>query len=189
MKKLRVLVACEFSGRVRDAFLERGHYAASCDFEPSESARGRHYQCDLRELLGRRFRWDMLIAFPPCTHLASSGARWFYFKQREQREAVAFVRWLAGLPFERIAIENPIGVLSRLFRRPDQIVQPWWFGHGETKATCWWLKGLPPLVPTRVVEGRTPRVHYESPGPARWKNRSRTLPGMARAIARQWGDL
>jgi hypothetical protein len=131
--------------------------------------------------------WDLMIAHPPCTHLASSGARWFKEKQKEQREAIAFVRKLLFAPIEKICIENPIGVLSTHIGKPQQIIQPWWFGHGETKATCLWLTNLPGLDATNIVEGRMPRVHYASPGPNRWKERSRTLQGIADAMAEQWG--
>lgn len=128
----------------------------------------------------------MMLAFPPCTHLAVSGARWFKGKELEQKKAIEFVKKLYNLPIKKIAIENPIGVLSTQFRKPDQIIQPWQFGHGETKATCLWLKNLPKLQPTEIVSGRKPRVHYESPSPERWKNRSRTLEGIAKAMAEQW---
>lgn len=181
---VNVLVACEFSGMVRNAFAERGHNAISCDLLPSETE-GRHYQGDVRDLLG--LKWDLMIAFPPCTHLASSGARWFAGKQAEQGEAIAFVRLLMDSPIERIAIENPIGVLSTHIRKPDQIIQPWQYGHGETKATCLWLKGLPLLVPTQIVLGREARIHRMPPSPDRWKERSRTLLGIATAMANQWG--
>jgi hypothetical protein len=128
-----------------------------------------------------------MIAHPPCTHLAVSGARWFKEKQDEQWQALAFVRDLLNAPIPRIALENPISIISSRIRKPDQIIQPWQFGHGETKATCLWLKGLSKLVPTNIVEGRTPRVHRASPGPDRWKERSRTLAGIARGMAEQWG--
>lgn len=183
---MRVLVACEFSGIVRDAFRARGHDATSCDLLESERP-GPHYQFSVFDAL--REGWDMLVAFPPCTHLAVSGARWFKEKREEQRDAIAFVKrlWDLDCIIPRIAIENPIGILSAHIRKPDQIIQPWQFGHGETKATCLWLKNLPPLVPTQIVDGRKPRVHHEPPGPERWKNRSRTLPGIAAAMAEQWG--
>ena len=196
---MNVLVACEFSGIVRDAFRERGHEAWSCDLlgpedVPEEFSRQRwpayHLEGDVRAFLDRTpwgEPWDLLLAFPPCTHLCSSGARWFAGKQREQRDALIFVRELLDAPIQRVALENPIGVISSHIRKPDQIIQPWQFGHGEVKATCLWLKGLPCLVPTNIVEGRRPRVHYESPGPDRWRNRSRTLPGIAQAMAEQWG--
>lgn len=182
---MRVLVACEFSGVVRRAFRERGHDAWSCDLLDVEDEDVHHYHGDCLGLLG--MGWDILVAFPPCTHLSSSGARWFSDKQREQRRALQFVRSLLAAPIERIALENPIGVISTKIRKPDQIIQPWQFGHGETKATCLWLKGLPKLIPTRVVSGRHPRVHLMPPGPNRWKERSRTLKGIATAMAKQWG--
>lgn len=180
---LRVLVACEFSGTVRDAFAALGHDAWSCDLLPTEKE-GQHIQGDALEFLS--LGWDLLIAHPPCTHLAVSGARWFKEKREEQAKALEFVRRLLESPVARIALENPISIISSRIRKPDQIVQPWQFGHGEIKATCLWLKNLPPLVPTNIVEGREPRVHHASPGPDRWKERSRTLPGIAAAMASQW---
>jgi site-specific DNA-cytosine methylase len=182
---MKVLVACEFSGIVRDAFLARGHDAVSCDLLPSERPMRPHLQADVLRHLTRQ--WDLLIAFPPCTHLAVSGARWFADKRDEQADALAFVQCLLEAPITHIALENPIGVISTRIRKPDQIIQPWQFGHGEVKATCLWLKNLPPLVPTRIVEGRRARVHREPPGPDRWKNRSRTYQGIADAMAAQWG--
>lgn len=184
---LRVLIACEFSGVVRRAFRAAGHDAWSCDFLPAEDYQWHHKQGDVREWLDDG--WDLMIAHPPCTHLAVSGARWFIDKAIEQTSAIGFVKALLDAPIERIALENPVGVLSTRVRKPDQIIQPWQFGHGETKATCLWLKNLPKLVPTKIVEGRTPRVHHASPGPDRWKERSRTLPGIAAAMAEQWGSL
>lgn len=181
---MRVLVACEFSGVVRRAFRTRGHEAWSCDWLPAEDE-GLHLQEDVAGIL--HFGWDLMIAHPPCTHLASSGARWFKDKINEQAEAIEFVRLLAGAPIARIAIENPIGVLSTRWRKPDQIIQPWQFGHGETKATCLWLKDLPRLQSTDVVEGREARVHRMPPNADRWKERSRTYEGIARAMAEQWG--
>jgi hypothetical protein len=183
---LRVLVACEFSGIVRDAFAARGHDAWSCDLLPSERE-GQHIQGDILEQLYAD--WDLLIAHPPCTYLAVSGARWFPARQQEQADALDFVRLLLSAPIERIALENPIGVISTRIRKPDQIIQPWQFGHGETKATCLWLKNLPLLMPTNIVEGREGRVWKEPPGPDRWKNRSRTYQGIADAMAEQWGSL
>ena len=183
---MRVLVACEFSGAVRTAFAVAGHDAMSCDLLPSETP-GSHYQGDVRDVL--HMGWDLMVAHPPCTHLAVSGARWFKDKQREQAEALDFVRTLMAAPVPRIAIENPISIISSRIRKPDQIVQPWQFGHGETKATCLWLKNLPPLVPTNVVEGREAKVHRMPPGPDRWKERSRTYSGIAQAMAAQWGGL
>lgn len=183
---MRVLVACEFSGVVRDAFTQRGHDAMSCDLLPTE-APGWHHEGDVREVLDRG--WDLMIAHPPCTHLAVSGARWFKDKQAEQAEALTFVRELLAAPVARIALENPVSIISSRVRRPEQIVQPWQFGHGETKATCLWLKNLPPLEPTEVVDGREARVHRMPPGPDRWRERSRTFPGIAAAMADQWGRL
>lgn len=186
---VRVLVACEFSGVVRDAFAARGHLAISADLLPTERA-GLHYRGDVLEYLkweGRSF--DLLIAHPPCTRLTVAGARWFKGREAEQEAALAFVRALMDAPIPRIALENPVSVISTRIRKPDQIIQPWQYGHGETKKTCLWLKGLPLLMPTNVVEGRVPRVHHEPPSPDRWKNRSRTYPGIAAAMAEQWGGL
>lgn len=181
---MKVAVLCEFSGIVREAFRARGHDAVSCDFLPSELP-GPHIVGDC---LARDWSdYDLIVAHPPCTYLAVSGARWFRDRQREQSEALDFVRALLALPVPKLALENPISVISSQIRRPDQIVQPWWFGHGETKATCLWLRGLPNLTPTNVVDGRAGRVHREPPSPDRWKNRSRTYPGIAEAMALQWG--
>lgn len=180
----RWIIVCEFSGIVRDALIALGHDAISCDLLPSERP-GPHIEADVRTL--DLSEYDGMIAHPPCTHLAVSGARWFKDKQTEQAEALDFVQWLMDVPVPRIAIENPISVISSRIRKPDQIVQPWQFGHGETKATCWWLKGLPLLSPTEIVAGRSARVHHASPGPDRWRERSRTLSGMAAAMAAQWG--
>ena len=184
-RPLRVLVACEFSGVVRDAFAGLGHDAWSCDLLTTETW-GSHIKGDVLDVLHEH--WDLMIAHPPCTHLAVSGARWFKDKREEQERALLFVLALLSAPIPRIALENPISVISTRIRKPDQIIQPWMFGHGETKATCLWLKNLPPLVPTNIVDGRTPRVHHASPGPDRWKERSRTLPGIAAAMAQQWSD-
>lgn len=184
---MRVLVACEFSGVVRDAFIRAGHDAVSCDLLPSESDFGPHIQGDVLEVIGED--WDMMIAHPPCTNLAVSGARWFKDKQAEQAEALGFVRALLEAPIPRIALENPISIISSRIRKPDQIIQPWQFGHGETKATCLWLKALPLLTPTDVVEGRESRIHRLPPSPDRWKIRSRTFDGIAAAMADQWGRL
>lgn len=180
---MRVLVACEYSGRVRDAFLAIGADAMSADLLPTEVA-GPHYQGDVRDVL--EGGWDLMVAHPPCTHLAVSGARWFKDKQTEQAEALDFVRLLLDAPIERIALENPVSIISSRIRKPDQIIQPWQFGHGETKATCLWLKNLPKLVPTHIVPGREARVHRMAPGPDRWKERSRTYSGIAAAMAGQW---
>lgn len=184
--RMRVLVACEFSGVVREAFRALGHDAWSCDLLLAEDASPYHFQGDILNFICTG-RWDIMIAHPPCTHLAVSGARWFREKRQEQRDAIAFVRALDDAPIDRVAIENPIGVLSTRWRRPDQIIQPWMFGHGETKATCLWLRGLPKLVPTNIVEGRHGRVWREPPSLDRWKNRSRTYTGIANAMAWQWG--
>lgn len=181
---MRVLVACEFSGIVRDAFIMEGHDAWSCDLMETESP-GPHLQEDVLGILDKG--WDLMVAHPPCTHLAVSGARWFKEKQKEQAEALEFVRSLLDAPIHKIALENPISVISTKIRKPDQIIQPWMFGHGETKATCFWLKNLPPLVPTNFVKEREGRVWKEPPSPDRWKNRSRTYLGIAEAMAKQWG--
>jgi site-specific DNA-cytosine methylase len=186
---MRVLVACEFSGIVRDAFAEAGHYAWSCDLLPSESDKGPHYQCAIEEVLDAGMDWDLMIAHPPCTHLAVSGARWFKDKRKEQAGALDFVRMLMDAPIDRIALENPISVISTAIRTPDQIIQPWQFGHGETKAICLWLKNLPKLEPTNIVSGREARVHRMPPGPNRWKEMSRFFTGIAKAMASQWGSL
>ncbi|KRG78077.1 phage-like protein [Stenotrophomonas ginsengisoli] len=183
---MRVLVACEYSGRVRDAFRALGHDAMSCDLLPTEVA-GPHYQGDVFDVIGDG--WDLLIAHPPCTHLAVSGARWFKEKQQEQADALDFVRRLLDAPIPRIALENPVSVISSRIAKPSQVIQPWQFGHGETKATCLWLKGLPLLTPTDVVSGRENRVHRMPPGPNRWKERSRTFQGIASAMADQWGRV
>jgi len=181
---MRVLVACEFSGTVRDAFAARGHDAWSCDLLPSETE-GQHIQGDVLAVLDQG--WDLMVAHPPCTHLAVSGARWFKDKQVEQAEALDFVRALLDAPIPRIALENPVSVISTKVRKPDQIIQPWQFGHGETKATCLWLKGLPKLAPTDVVDGRDAKVHRMPPSENRWRERSRTYGGIAAAMAEQWG--
>jgi site-specific DNA-cytosine methylase len=182
----RVLVACEYSGTVRDAFAAMGHDAMSCDLLPSEKP-GKHYQGDVRDVLDDG--WDLMVCHPPCTHLAVSGARWFKDKVREQAEALDFVRLLLSAPIPRIALENPVSVISSKIRKPDQVIQPWQHGHGETKATCLWLKGLPKLEPSNVVEGREQRIWKLPPSADRWKERSRTFPGIAAAMASQWGSL
>jgi hypothetical protein len=181
---MKILVACEYSGAVRDAFRARGHDAMSCDLLPTDVP-GPHYQGDMFDLDLASF--DLMIAFPPCTHLAVSGARWWPAKQAEQADALRFVRAIMDAPVPRIAIENPVGKISTAIRKPDQIIQPWQYGHGETKATCLWLKGLPLLTPTDVVSGREARIHKLPPSPDRWKLRSMTYPGIARAMADQWG--
>lgn len=196
---MRVLVACEFSGIVREAFRKRGHDAWSLDKIPAEDSSPNHIQIDLsisilqKEALQLNYYgyWDLLLAFPPCTDLAVSGARWFKQKQIDGRQqyAISFARMFESSRIDRVATENPIGILSTQWRKPEQIIQPWMFGHGETKATCLWLKNLPPLKPTNIVNGRIPRVHHEPPSPDRWKNRSRTYQGIADAMAEQWGRL
>jgi hypothetical protein len=181
---MRVLVACEYSGVVRDAFTARGHSAMSCDLLDTEKP-GLHYKGDVTNILNDG--WDLMICHPPCTHLAVSGARWFREKQKEQAEALEFVELLLNAPIHQICLENPISIISSRIRKPDQIIQPWQYGHGETKATCLWLKNLPLLKPTDIVEGREARVHKMPPGPNRWKERSRTFQGIANAFAEQWG--
>lgn len=183
---MKILVACEFSGIVRNEFIRRGHDAWSCDLLPTEQP-GPHIQANVLTIINDG--WDMMIAHPECTHLAVSGARWFAEKMKDGRQqaAIDFFMLLVNTPISRIAVENPISIMSRLYRKPDQIIQPWQFGHGEVKATCLWLKGLPKLAPTNIVEGRVPRVHHEAPSPERWKNRSRTFAGVAEAMASQWG--
>ncbi|WP_268623916.1 hypothetical protein [Paenibacillus alvei] len=184
---MKVAVICEFSGTVRDAFSKMGHDATSFDLLVSETD-GKHVVGDVMEKsLDYWKQFDLAICHPPCTHLAVSGARWFKDKLTEQAEALDFVRWLMSLPVERIAIENPISVISSRIRKPDQIIQPWQFGHGETKATCLWLKNLPKLEPTNIVDGREARIHRMPPGENRWKERSRTYKGIAEAMATQWG--
>jgi hypothetical protein len=194
---MRVLVACEYSGVVRDAFARAGHTAWSCDLLPSE-APGKHYQGDVRDILDSG--WDLLIAHPPCTYLAVSGLHWN--KRRPERaqeteRALDFVRLLMDAPVERIAIENPIGCISTRIRKPDQIIQPWQFGHPESKATCLWLKGLHPLNHTDVLplpesgrwQNQTPSGQNKlGPSPDRWKLRAATYTGIAQAMADQWGS-
>jgi len=183
---MKVLVACEFSGIVRDAFSAVGAYAVSCDLEDTERI-GPHIKGDVMDVIDDS--WDLLIAHPPCTYLASSGARWFAERRDMQKKAADFFLGLWWCPIKRIAIENPVGVLSTFICRPDQIIQPWQFGHGETKATCLWLKNLPPLVPTDIVSGRLARVHRMAPSKRRSKDRSRTFAGIAAAMAAQWHSL
>ena len=183
---MRVLVACEYSARVRDAFRSRGHDAYSCDLLECEGDPRWHLQQPVEDVLADG--WDLMVAHPPCTHLAVSGSRHFHRKQREQAEALDFVRLLMAAPVERWCIENPVSIISSAIAPPSQIIQPWQFGHGETKATCLWLKNLPKLKPTDCVDGRESRVWLMSPGPDRWKERSRTYQGVADAMAKQWGD-
>lgn len=185
---MKVLVACEYSGIVRDAFIDAGHDAISCDLLPTERSGGPHYQGDVRDIIHNGF--DLMIAHPPCTHLAVSGAR--HFKEKiadgRQYEALEFVQFLMNAPIKHICIENPISIISSRIRKPDQVIQPWMFGHGETKATCLWLKNLPFLQPTNIVEGREARIHHLPPSPDRWKERSRTFTGIAQAMATQWSN-
>lgn len=183
---MKVLVACEFSGRVRDAFIQRGHEAISCDLLPTDSD-GPHYQGDVFDIINDGF--DMMIAHPPCTHLAVSGARHFKAKRESglQQEAIDFFMKLANSDIPMIALENPVSIMSTVWRKPDQIIQPWQFGHGETKATCLWLKNLPKLNPTNIVDGRENRIHRMPPSKDRWKLRSTTYQGIADAMASQWG--
>ena len=169
---------------MRDAFLQKGHEVVSCDLLPTEKT-GPHVQGDVLQIMHQG--WDMLIGHPPCTHLAVSGARWFKDKMKEQADAVAFFMSLANSGISKVCLENPVSVMSTKWRKPDQIIQPWQFGHPETKATCLWLQNLPKLKPTNVVEGREARVHKMPPSADRWKNRSRTFKGIAEAMADQWG--
>jgi hypothetical protein len=184
MGKLKVLVGCEYSGTVRDAFKALGHDATSCDLLPTDNP-GKHYQGNVFDIINEG--WDLAIFHPPCTHLAVSGARWFKDKQKEQVEALEFVRLLMEADIHKIAIENPISIISSKIKKPTQIIQPWQFGHGETKSTCLWLKGLPKLIPTNIVEGREQRIWKLPPSADRWKIRSTTFPGIAEAMAMQWG--
>ena len=187
----RILIACEYSGRVRDAFAEYGHEAISCDLLPCEGRQDlAHYQGDVTDLL--QDSWDMVIAFPPCTHLASSGARWFEKKKKDgrQQQGIDFFRLFTELSHVKYTcIENPIGIMSTYYRKPDQIIQPWMFGHPETKATCLWLKNLPLLTPSNVVEGREQRIFKLPPSKERAKLRSLTYQGVADAMAQQWSTI
>ena len=185
---MKVLIACEYSGRVRDAFIAIGHDAMSCDLLGTESP-GPHYQGDVRDVLD--YPWDLMIAHPPCTDLSVSGAKHFQEKKLlgRQQASASFFMMLAKSDIPRIAIENPICIMSSLWRKPDQIIQPWQFGHGETKSTCLWLKNLPLLEPTDIVEGREDRIHKMPPSSDRWKLRSLTYQGIANAMAKQWGSI
>lgn len=183
MRNPKILIACEFSGIVRDAFIARGLHAISNDLGPSESP-GPHIIADILDLI--HDDWDLLIAFPPCTYLARSGARWFQARKPEQAAALDFVRKLLKAPIPHIALENPIGVISTRIRKPDQVIQPWQFGHGETKATCLWLKALPNLTPSKIVPGTFARCHSMPDSKNRSRNRSRTYTGIAAAMADQW---
>jgi hypothetical protein len=183
---MKVLIACEYSGTVRDAFIKLGHDAMSCDLLPTDRP-GPHYQGDAFDIIGDG--WDLMIAHPPCTHLAVSGARHFAAKRADgrQQEAIAFFMALVNADIPRIAVENPVCIMSSIYRKPDQIIQPWQFGHGETKSTCLWLKNLPLLQPSNIVKGRADRIHKMPPSPERWKLRSTTYQGIADAMAAQWG--
>lgn len=203
---MRVLVACEFSGVVRNAFRKVGHDAWSCDLLPADDNSSYHIQKDVLDVINDG--WDLMIAHPPCTYLTVSGNKWFYhpedkhlptddrrphprFPERKQQQAqsVTFFMLLVNASIERIAVENPVGRMSTFYRKPDQVMQPYMFGHGETKATCLWLKNLPKLVPTNIVEGRKQALHYLPPSPDRWKLRSKTYQGVAEAMASQWGTI
>lgn len=185
---MKVLIGCEYSGVVRDAFTALGHDAMSCDLLPTD-APGSHYEGDIRDVLD--YPWDMAVFHPPCTHQSVSGSRHFEAKRLDgrQQQGVSFSLMLAKCDIPRIALENPVSILSTLWRKPDQIIQPWQFGHGETKATCLWLKGLPMLQATDVVEGRDDRIHKMPPSVDRGKLRSRTYAGIAAAMASQWGGV
>ncbi len=184
---MKVIIGCEFSQIVTKAFRDLGYDAYSCDLLPGEINSKWHIQDDIRNHLNED--WDIGIFHPPCTHLAVSGARWFKDKKVEQAEALEFIRLLLAAPIKRIALENPISIISSHIRKPDQIIQPWQFGHGETKATCLWLQNLPKLQPTNIVEGREQRIWKMPPGENRWKERSRTFEGIAQAMANQWGNV
>jgi hypothetical protein len=185
---MKVLVACEFSGIVRDAFLAKGHDAISCDLLPSE-APGPHLRCDVRSL--DLTIYDLMICHPPCTHLAVSGARHFVKKVEEQKEALEFVKFLLNSPIPRICLENPVSIISSYIKKPTQIIHPWEFGEDTNKAICLWLKNLHKLTPTDIIPKiyRDNDIHNESPGKNRWKNRSRFFKGIAEAMADQWGSL
>lgn len=185
---MKILVACEYSGTVRDAFIAKGHDAMSCDLLPTDKP-GPHYQGDVRDVLD--YPWDLAICHPPCTALSVSGSRHFESKRMDgrQQSGASFFMLFTKISIPRVAIENPVSIMSTLYRKPDQIIQPWQFGHGETKATCLWLKGLPILQPTDIVDGRENRIHRMPPSPDRWKERSKTFEGIAAAMAEQWGDL
>jgi len=182
---MKVLIACEFSGIIRDAFNRAGHYnVMSCDLLPTEIS-GWHYQGDVMDIIDHE--WDLMIAHPPCTHLAVSGARWFKNKLKEQKEAIEFFLKIVNAPVDKICIENPVGIMSTMYRKPDQYIQPWQHGHGETKKTGLWLKGLPLLKPSNIVDGREARIHKMAPSDERGKDRSRTYLGIAKAMSEQWG--
>ena len=191
---MKVLIACESSGVVRSAFRELGHDAWSCDLLAADDGDSHHFTGDIRNFLDNK--WDLMIAHPPCTHLSVSGARWFKDKQQEQKDALDFVKLLLDAPIPRIALENPVSIISSKIRKPDQIIQPWMFGHTEAKKTCLWLKGLPVLIPTRIMplpsrgywDNQTPSGQNKlGPSESRWKIRSKTYDGVAKAMADQWG--
>ena len=187
---MRVLVACEESQEVCKAFREFGHEAYSCDLQDCSGGHPEwHIKADALEVM--KIKWDLIIAHPPCTDLAVSGARWFKEKQADgrQQKSIDFFMQFINADCPRIAVENPVCIMSRIYRKPDQIIQPWMFGHGEVKTTCLWLKGLPPLIPTDIVEGREQKCWKMAPSPDRAKKRSKTFPGIAKAMADQWGDL
>lgn len=184
---MKVLVACEYSGVVRRAFKEKGHEVLSCDLLPSEDGEQvDHYKGDVFDIIDKG--WDLMIAHPPCTALCVSGNR-HYAGTQAREDALDFFRRFLEAPIKHICVENPVGVVSSRIVPPSQYIQPWQFGHGETKKTGLWLKNLPLLTPTNIVEGRQPRVHYMSPSPDRWKERSRTYTGIAQAMAEQWNEL
>jgi site-specific DNA-cytosine methylase len=184
---MKILVACEYSGTVRDAFIKAGHDAISCDLLPTDKP-GPHYQGDVFDIINDRF--DLMLAHPPCTDLAVSGARHFEAKRKDgrQQSSIDFFMKLINADIPMIAVENPVSIMSTIYRKPDQIIQPWQFGHGETKATCLWLKGLNKLMPTNIVDGREQRIHRLPPSADRWKIRSKTYQGIADAMASQWGS-
>ena len=193
---MKVLIGFECSGIAREAFAKKGHYVTSVDLEPTEkpcSKYAQHWQTDIREAMSfngdDNGPWDLIIAFVPCDHLAVSGARWFAEKRADGRQqaAIDLFMYMVNYPVKKICIENPIGIMSTLYRKPNQIIQPWMFGHGETKATCLWLKNLPELIPTNIVEGREAKVHRMSPSNHRSADRARTYQGIADAMAEQWG--
>jgi len=183
---MRILVGCEFTQIVCKAFRDKGHDAFSCDILPTDGKPDWHIQDDVLNHLDDR--WDMAIFFPPCTHLCSSGARWWPNKKKEQADAIEFFKKLMAAPIPKIAIENPVGIISTAIRKPDQIIQPWQFGHGEVKTTCLWLKNLPKLTPTDIISGRDQRLWKLSPSKTRSMERSKTYHGIAAAMAEQWGQ-
>jgi len=192
---MKILIACEYSGQIRDSFARFGHDVLSCDFLPTERE-GNHYQGDVRDILYSQ-KWDLMVAHPSCTHLATSGARHFWRKEKEQKEALDFVRLLMNAPIPRWAIENPISVISSRIRPPDQIIQPYEYGDSFQKSTCLWLKNLPKLRPTKIVDrgefyvapsGKRLPAWYAKHGKGKGKERSMSFPGIAKAIGEQWGD-